>query len=65
MDRVIPVIHNKTGNLYFAIADVLNCTNAQDDQKMVLYVNTDGMMFVREKEEFWQKFRYVDSTQIN
>jgi len=52
---LIPVIHLKTGNTYYVLDNVLNCTNKSDGQKMVLY--TDGTtLFVREKEEFWNKF---------
>lgn len=58
---VTPVIHNKTGNLYFLLQDVINATNAQDGQKMCLYVNTKGQMFVRERKEFFEKFTSVQS----
>ena len=50
------VVHKKTGNVYTVItSNVINCTNAQDGQQMVLYTK-DGMWFVREKKEFEEKF---------
>ena len=59
--EVTPVIHNKTDKLYFLLQDVINATNAQDGQKMCLYVNTKGQMFVRERKEFFEKFTSVQS----
>ena len=54
--------HLKTGNTYEMIRDdVKNCTNANDGQTMVLY-KRDGfpdLIFVREKEEFYQKFEEI------
>lgn len=53
-------VHKKTGNEYSIISEeVINCTNAQDEQQMVLYTRK-GMLFVREKEEFEEKFVYVN-----
>jgi len=37
--------------------DVRNSTNAQDGQKMVIYQGMDNHVYVRETEEFYQKFR--------
>ena len=49
------VTHLKTGKTYYVLGNAVNCTNVLDGQKMVLY--TDGVaLFVREKEEFWNKF---------
>ncbi len=54
--------HLKTGNIYYLLRDdVINCTNANDHQTMVLY-KRDGypdLIFVREKEEFFEKFEKV------
>lgn len=50
------VVHKKTGNIYHVVADdVIDCTNASNDRRMVLY-SRDGKMFVREYEEFKEKF---------
>lgn len=49
-------IHNKTRNEYTVEGEALNCTNAQDGQIVVLYRNKNGQLFVREKNEFLQKF---------
>lgn len=59
-DKFMPVYHKKTGKLYVALGVIINATNACDGQKMVLYANEHGMTFVREYEEFWEKFeRYT------
>lgn len=55
--------HIKTGNPYELIRDdVINCTNANDHQIMVLYKRPDypDLIFVREKNEFQQKFKKTD-----
>ena len=54
--------HLKTGNIYEVIRDdVLNCTNANDEQIMVLYKKEQSpeLLFVREKTEFLQKFELI------
>jgi len=54
-------IHNKSGKTYQVITNkVINTTNAQDGQTMVLYSTLDGSItYVREIEEFIQKFKPV------
>ena len=52
----IPVIHNKTGNTYYIINKIINCTNKMHDCEMILYMNTEGKMFCREVPEFLEKF---------
>ena len=54
--------HLKTGNIYEMLRDdVINCTNANDDQIMVMYKREDlpDLIFVREKNEFYQKFEEI------
>lgn len=56
-------IHIKTGNTYEMLRDdVINCTNANDHQTMVLYKRPEfpELIFVREKEEFFQKFKLTE-----
>ena len=51
--------HNKTGNIYVVLReDVINCTNINSEQIMVLYQNPNikDKIFVREKIEFYEKF---------
>ena len=49
--------HKKTGNTYFLLNDeLIECTNGREDKKYCLYVSLAGMVFVREREEFYQKF---------
>ena len=58
------VEHLKTGHIYYVVNDnVINATNHDDGVIMVLYVNTDNMCFVRERNEFWQKFRRQDDSE--
>ena len=55
--------HNKTGNIYEVLReDVINCTNANSEQTMVLYQNPDikDKIFVREKVEFYEKFTLLE-----
>lgn len=53
----------KNGNTYYLLRDdIINCTNANDNQIMVLYKSLDhkDMLFVREKVEFYNKFTVLD-----
>lgn len=52
--------HNKTGKYYYTIGGkVLNCTNAQDGEEMILY--SDGIrVYCRELKEFNSKFSIVN-----
>jgi hypothetical protein len=55
--------HNKTDKLYRVIGFMKNCTNAQDEQTMVVYEAvdspTDNGTFCREATEFREKFTAV------
>ena len=58
--------NNKTGNLYRVIGTVTNTTNAQDGQIMYLYKSVNnGMSFVREVEEFKNKFTLLQGSKYN
>jgi hypothetical protein len=53
--------NKKTGNLYVVQrTDIVNATNAQDGQRMVLYrpygSGGTGTWYVREEQEFLAKF---------
>ena len=51
------VINKKNCKKYFIInKSIRNCTNAQDGQIMIMYRNEEGEIFVREFNEFWDKF---------
>lgn len=53
-------INNKTGVKYvIGPNDVINTTNAQDGQEMIIYMNNAGVHFVREKKEFFEKFTKI------
>ena len=53
-------IHIKTGNTYYKLFDALDCTNSRADTDTVVYCNEDGMVFVREKKEFEEKFKEAE-----
>jgi len=50
--------HNKTGKVYTKTSKTfINATNGKNDgQIMVGYFNSDGQLFVRELQEFHEKF---------
>jgi hypothetical protein len=50
------VIHNKTGNRYIVVDELIDATNERNGTVCVLYKNEEGRMFVIEKEEFWMRF---------
>ena len=49
------VKHIKTGHIYTVQAEIINATNAQSGQVMVLY-ERNGVQYVRAKREFNKKF---------
>ena len=49
-------INNKTGNFYYYQGTIINATNSNDGQVMVLYKNEYGELFCRELNEFKEKF---------
>lgn len=53
--------HNKTGNLYFKLFDAIDATNSRDGNDVAVYSNTQGQVFVRDKEEFLQKFTKIEA----
>lgn len=59
-------VHKKTGNLYLVIhRGLVNATNAQDGQKMVLYTpyvkdREHVPWYIREEAEFDTKFDLFD-----
>ena len=55
--------NKKKGTIYYVTGSCINCTNAQDGQRMILY--TDGENnFCREEKEFDEKFEPVDINEI-
>lgn len=49
--------HNKTGNIYILLNDdLIECTNGREEKKYCLYANQEGKIFVRERDEFYDKF---------
>jgi len=52
--------HLKTGKIYEVYhKEVINCTNSNDNQKLVLYTNGKDI-FVRDLEEFCNKFELIE-----
>lgn len=55
---MLTVIHKKTGNKYYIIQEnIIDATNSRDGETVILYENEQGMKFVRETNEFWNKFK--------
>jgi hypothetical protein len=53
-------VNIKKGTYYAVLNEVINCTNEQDGQTMILYRSLDDSelpLFVREKSEFLTKFK--------
>jgi hypothetical protein len=54
--------HIKSGDIYTVINNtIINTTNANDGELMVLYHNKDGKLFVREIIEFHEKFNQFNN----
>jgi hypothetical protein len=59
MDTNLSYRNKKNQKLYTVLnLDIINCTNAVDGQRMVLYT-IDNKTFVREYDEFMTKFEKV------
>ena len=56
--------NKKTGVMYDVCDDlgIINATNDQDGQKMILYADakTGEHVYVREKKEFFEKFEKME-----
>jgi hypothetical protein len=56
--------NKKTGEIYTKFSGkFINSTNAQDGQEMIGYFNSVGILFVREKAEFYNKFIPLEDEQ--
>lgn len=53
---MLTAVNKKNNNTYNVMGIVINATNANDGQKMVLYFCKDGNGYVRSVEEFKEKF---------
>ena len=58
--------HDKTGNKYrVEHVDIINATNGEHDgERMVLYSNKSGQKFVREYQEFKEKFTMISDGEM-
>jgi hypothetical protein len=53
--------NKKNGNLYIYHGEIINATNKNDGQVMILYGSMkEGKKFVREKKEFFEKFEKLE-----
>jgi len=57
-------LHNKSGNIYLVIDEIIDATNASKDKPMILYSNLQGRLFVRDKGEFYYKFTVIDPSDV-
>ncbi|MBF0192504.1 MAG: hypothetical protein HQL99_15405 [Magnetococcales bacterium] len=55
--------HKKTGKLYVLLAHAVDCTNERDGTGVLIYHPCDDghSIYVREHEEFKDKFELVDT----
>lgn len=51
-------INKKNGKIYIVIGKVIDCTNERDGTICILY-NDGKKLFVREKNEFFEKFEKI------
>jgi hypothetical protein len=59
MQLILKARHLKSGKTYTIVNDsVINATNKNNDELMVLYTD-DTRFFVRECEEFFEKFEII------
>lgn len=56
-NKISNFIHIKTGNIYYVLGEAINSTNDRDGQIIIIYSNKEGQVFVREKNEFLEKFK--------
>lgn len=52
-----PFINKKNKEIYFYISEVVNATNGFDEEVMILYEDKVDNKYVRNKEEFFKKFK--------
>ena len=48
--------HIKTGKKYVILGTAIDTTDSEFDKKMIVYKNADQKVFVREMNEFFEKF---------
>jgi hypothetical protein len=67
-DTFAPALYRnkKTGQLYRALREVLDCTNARDGTTAILYERAQGseLAFVRERSEFLEKFELATGERV-
>jgi hypothetical protein len=51
--------NKKNGKIYIVLGEVIDCTNERDGTICVLY-NDGQKLFVKEKNEFFEKFEVVE-----
>lgn len=59
--------NNKNGKVYEVLnTDVIDATNSINDsgREMVLYKDYDGVLYVRDREEFFSKFTKIGDHNI-
>jgi hypothetical protein len=50
--------NKKNGKVYIVLGEVIDCTNERDGTVCILYTD-EKKLFVREKNEFFEKFEKV------
>lgn len=58
--------NKKTVNYYMVMyQESINTTNAQDGQEMIIYTDMQNHVFIREKNEFFEKFEQLKIKNIS
>ena len=52
------------GRIYMNIEEAVDCTNGREETPMVIYQNVEGEKFVRELDEFNEKFTIISDEHI-
>ena len=53
-------LHKKTGNIYNYLGEVTDCTNKNGGEVLCVLYERNGKLFIREKNEFFEKFEKVE-----
>lgn len=56
--------NRKSGDIYSVICEAIDATNARDGNKVVVYMNCAGLIFVRDLAEFNEKFNVLPRTTV-
>lgn len=56
--------HKKTGNYYKVLGTVIDATNGREHHELMVLYERDGILYVRKKSEFLEKFTVVEELEL-